>query len=57
MNTWNKSFSIFYATIADSSSIKSMNLHKLNQILLNLSNKWDCDSGIINNKMFNLSYN
>jgi hypothetical protein len=45
MNSWNKSFSIFYATIADTTTIKSMNLHKLNKILLNLSGKWDVDSG------------
>lgn len=44
MNTWNKSFSIFYATIADTTTLKGINAVKLNQILLNLTNKWDCDN-------------
>jgi hypothetical protein len=45
MNSWNKSFSIFYATIADTTTLKGINAPKLNQILFNLSTKCDCDSG------------
>ena len=42
MNTWNKSFSIFYATIADSSNLKISPV-KLNNILNQLAYKWDYD--------------
>ena len=45
MNAWNKSFSIFYATIADTTTIKDLSALKLNQILQNLAVKWDADSG------------
>ncbi len=44
MNTWNKSFSVFYATIADSKSVKNLNGMKLNNILNNLALKWDYKS-------------
>jgi hypothetical protein len=46
MNTWNKSFSIFYATIADTTTLKGVNAPKLNQILLNLTTKWDSETGM-----------
>ena len=45
MNSWNKSFSIFYATIADTTTMTGINAPKLNQILLNLTTKWESDSG------------
>lgn len=44
MNTWNKSFSIFYATIADTTTLKGINAPKLNQILLNLTTKCQLDT-------------
>ena len=40
LNTWNKSFSVFYCTIADSSNMK-INPVKLNGILNKLSAKWE----------------
>lgn len=40
MNTWNKSFSVFYATVADCSSLK-MSPVKLSNILNQLAYKWD----------------
>ena len=40
MNTWNKSFSVFYCTIADCSCVK-MSPVKLNNILNQLAYKWD----------------
>ena len=43
MNSWCKSFSIFYATIADSSIVK-INPVKLNSILNNLASKWISES-------------
>jgi len=48
MNSWNKSFSIFYVTIADSTMLKNVNISKLNQILANLASKWDFKSGKLN---------
>lgn len=42
-NSWNKSFSLFYATLADTTLIKDINPPKLNQILLKLAMKWDTD--------------
>ena len=39
MNTWCKSFSVFYATVADSSMVKISPV-KLNNILNNLAIKW-----------------
>jgi hypothetical protein len=44
MNTWNKSFSVFYATVADTTTLK-INPVKLNQILNNLAGKWDSETG------------
>lgn len=40
MNTWNKSFSIFYATVADSTTLKISPV-KLSNILNQLAAKWD----------------
>jgi hypothetical protein len=42
MNTWNKSISLFYATVADTSLLKMSN-SKINQILTNLTSKLDYD--------------
>jgi hypothetical protein len=39
-NTWNKSMSIFYATVADTSICKKMTTFKINQILSTLNSKW-----------------
>lgn len=47
MNTWTKSFSIFYVTIADSTMLKNVTITKLNQILTNLASKWDFKSSNI----------
>lgn len=47
LNTWNKSFSIFYVTIADSTMLKNVTITKLNQILNNLASKWDFKSSKI----------
>ena len=44
MNTWNKSFSIFYVTIADSTMLKNVKITQLNVILNNLASKWDSKS-------------
>lgn len=40
LNTWNKSFSVFYATVADCANLK-MSPVKLNNILNQLASKWD----------------
>ncbi len=40
-NTWNKSMSIFYATVADTTLMKNMNNLKINQILATLNSKWN----------------
>lgn len=39
-NTWNKSFSLFYATIADTSTMKIFPV-KLNTILNQIALKWE----------------
>ncbi len=44
MNTWNKSFSVFYVTIADSRSVKNLKGIKLNNVLNSLAFKWDFKS-------------
>jgi hypothetical protein len=43
MNAWNKTFSIFYASVADIRLINSKlkNKQKLNTILNTLAGKWD----------------
>ncbi len=44
-NTWNKSMSIFYVTLADISLMKKMTNVKINQILSTLNSKWNnCNS-------------
>ena len=48
LTTWTKSFSVLYATIADSSTLKVSPI-KLNSILTNLASKWDDDCGKNNN--------
>jgi hypothetical protein len=45
MNTWNTSFSLFYATIADTTTMKDIGMPKLNQILLTLTKAWDTETG------------
>jgi hypothetical protein len=40
-NTWNKSMSIFYATVADTTLMKNMNYNKISQILSTLNSKWN----------------
>jgi len=44
MNTWNKSFSLFYVTIADSTMLKNVKITQLNVILNTLASKWDFKS-------------
>ena len=39
-NAWNKSMSIFYATLADTSLMKKMTNVKIMQILATLNSKW-----------------
>jgi hypothetical protein len=49
--------SIFYATIADTTLIKNMNITKINNILTMLTTKWDCDNGtlfIVNNSGYTI---
>lgn len=48
MNTWNRSMSVFYATIADTTTIQNMSITKMNQILLTLTKKLENESGILN---------
>lgn len=53
LNAWNKSFSVFYASIADVRvlNVKLKNKHKLLNILNTFASKWDTDTSIykINN--------
>lgn len=51
--TWNNSFTIFYASIADTRNLsrKLKNKQKLNSILNNLSSKWTNESGELNIKI------
>jgi hypothetical protein len=44
LTTWTKSFSVLYATIADSTTLKISPI-KLNSILTNLASKWDNEYG------------
>jgi hypothetical protein len=46
-STWNKSMSIFYATVADTSLCKKMTNVKVNQILSTLNSKWNSQNSII----------
>jgi len=47
MNTWNKSLSVFFVTIADSRKAKNVSGIKLVNILNNLASKWDFKSSNI----------